>query len=35
MLQKSLFSHTFYEIHVCFLFQKNEGNSDNKNHCDV
>ena len=22
----------FYEIHVCFLLQKNEGNSNNKNH---
>ena len=30
-LQKSLFSHTFYEIHICFLLQKSEGNSDNKN----
>ena len=30
MLQKTLFSHTFYEIHVCFLLHKNEGNLDNK-----
>ena len=34
-LQKSLFSYTFYEIHVCFLFQKKEDNSDNKNHCSI
>ena len=32
MLQKPLFSHTFYKIHVWLLLQKNEGNSDNKNH---
>ena len=32
MLQKSLFSDIFYEIQVFFLFQRNEGNSDIKNH---
>ena len=31
-LQKSLVSYNFYEIPVCFLSGKNEGNSGNKNH---
>ena len=32
MLQKSLFSDIFYKIQVFFLFQRDEGNSENKNH---
>ena len=34
-LQKSSFSHTFFEIHVYLLLRKNEGISDNKNYCNV
>ena len=30
MLQKSLFLSTFYAIQVCFLFERNEGNSEYK-----
>ena len=35
MSEKSLFPHTFYEIHVSFLLQKTESNWDNKNHRDI
>ena len=33
-IQKSLLLHTFYEIPICFLLQKNEDKSDRKNHRD-
>ena len=32
---RKTFHITFYKIHVYFLLQKNEDNSDKKNHCGV
>ena len=30
--QKSFFLHTFYRIHVCYLFKASEHDSGHKNH---